>query len=452
MAELAVLERELEAALADRRCRLVTVVGEPGVGKSRLAAELVGRVDARAVHGGCLSYGEGITYWALAQIVRELAGIRDDQLAEQAPGPARELPRGRAGRRRGHGADRPAPRDRRGSDDRGGARLGGRGGSFPPRRASGRSSSSSTTSSGPKQALLDLLAGLPAALEDVQLLVCCLARPELLETRPEWPVTVRLEPLGDGGARRASREPRRAAGEPQCDRPGVGRATRSSPRSWSSGRARADDATAAFPTTLNALLGARLDRLDARTRDALERGAIEGEVFHRGAVVELSDARARPCVPGELEAARAQGSHPPHRRRASRARRPSGSSTSSSGRRRTARPRRSFAPSCTSGSPDWLERLAGERMAEYEEIVGYHLEQSYRYRIELGGVDDETRALGERRRRSSRGRGAGAPAREATTPPRRASSSAHSASAWPNRAAASAPGWTCGGTSAGAGG
>ena len=55
-----------------------------------------------------------------------------------------------------------------------------------------------------------------------------------------------------------------------------------------------------LPTSLNALLGARLDRLQAGERDALERGAIEGELFHRGAVVELSGKpvrrrRARPA-------------------------------------------------------------------------------------------------------------------------------------------------------------
>ena len=74
---------------SQRECRLVTVVGEPGVGKSRLAAEFVARVGARArvVRGGCLSYGEGITFWAVGQIVRELAGIRD----EHSPAEARAL-------------------------------------------------------------------------------------------------------------------------------------------------------------------------------------------------------------------------------------------------------------------------------------------------------------------------------------------------------------------------
>src|SRR5439155_4464061 len=61
------------------------------------------------------------------------------------------------------------------------------------------------------------------------------------------------------------------------------------------------DDSVALPTSLNALLGARLDRLDAAARDALERGAIEGELFHRGAVVELSDEGSRASVSDGLE-------------------------------------------------------------------------------------------------------------------------------------------------------
>ena len=86
--ELAALERELEQAVSDRRCRLLTVVGEPGVGKSRLVAELAARSRprARVVGGACLSYGEGITFWAVAQIVRELAGIGEAGLGRGGEG------------------------------------------------------------------------------------------------------------------------------------------------------------------------------------------------------------------------------------------------------------------------------------------------------------------------------------------------------------------------------
>src|SRR5439155_16074721 len=57
-----------------------------------------------------------------------------------------------------------------------------------------------------------------------------------------------------------------------------------------------------LPTSLNALLGARLDGLDREAREALERGAVEGELFHRGAVVELSSPEARASVPDRLDA------------------------------------------------------------------------------------------------------------------------------------------------------
>src|SRR5262249_60261631 len=91
--ELGLLECEFETAVGQGQCRLVTVVGEPGVGKSRLIAELVDRVGsrARAVHGACLSYGEGITYWAVGEIVRGLAGIRGGDTPTPGEGPLEAL-------------------------------------------------------------------------------------------------------------------------------------------------------------------------------------------------------------------------------------------------------------------------------------------------------------------------------------------------------------------------
>ena len=152
----------------------------------------------------------------------------------------------------------------------------------------------------------------------------------------------------------------------------------------------------ALPTSLNALLGARLDSLEPGARATLERGAVEGEVFHRGAVVALVDPAARASVHADLEALAAKdfvrpaeasfageaafrfkhllvrdAAYQAHREAASR-----DSSTSSS----------------PTGSKRW--RARGSR--EYEEILGYHLEQSYRYRTELGPPDDEIRALGAR--------------------------------------------------------
>jgi class 3 adenylate cyclase len=56
----------------DRSCRLVTVVGMAGVGKSRLTAEFLRGIDARVLTGRCLSYGQGITYWAVVSMVKQL--------------------------------------------------------------------------------------------------------------------------------------------------------------------------------------------------------------------------------------------------------------------------------------------------------------------------------------------------------------------------------------------
>jgi tetratricopeptide (TPR) repeat protein len=78
--ELAQLRRLFERTLAERAAQLVTIVGEPGVGKSRFVAELAAFVDARPDfvvwrQGRCLPYGEGITFWALGEVVKAEAGI-----------------------------------------------------------------------------------------------------------------------------------------------------------------------------------------------------------------------------------------------------------------------------------------------------------------------------------------------------------------------------------------
>ncbi|HEV2871253.1 MAG TPA: adenylate/guanylate cyclase domain-containing protein, partial [Actinomycetota bacterium] len=78
--ELDLLKGLFEQTLADRVVRLVTVVGEPGVGKSRFVTELATSIDDRLEliawrQGRCLPYGDGITFWALGEIVKAQAGI-----------------------------------------------------------------------------------------------------------------------------------------------------------------------------------------------------------------------------------------------------------------------------------------------------------------------------------------------------------------------------------------
>ena len=59
----------------------MTVVGDAGVGKSRLVAEALAAVDARVVRGRCLPYGEGITYWPVVEVVKQLAALPSDPVA-----------------------------------------------------------------------------------------------------------------------------------------------------------------------------------------------------------------------------------------------------------------------------------------------------------------------------------------------------------------------------------
>jgi class 3 adenylate cyclase len=73
-----------DRAVTGSRCELVTVLGDPGVGKSRLVAEALAQIDARVVCGGCLSYGEGITYWPVVEVVKQLDALPSDDAAATA--------------------------------------------------------------------------------------------------------------------------------------------------------------------------------------------------------------------------------------------------------------------------------------------------------------------------------------------------------------------------------
>ena len=87
--ELAELTRLFETTGGETPVRLVTVIGEAGMGKSRMVAELRAHVDKRAGpvtwrQGRCLPYGEGITFWALGEVVKAQAGILESDSPAEA--------------------------------------------------------------------------------------------------------------------------------------------------------------------------------------------------------------------------------------------------------------------------------------------------------------------------------------------------------------------------------
>ena len=82
--ELAILQEAWERVRAEQRCELVTVTGDAGVGKSRLAAEALASIDATVVRGRCLPYGEGITYWPVVEVLNQLDVPPAEEAAAEA--------------------------------------------------------------------------------------------------------------------------------------------------------------------------------------------------------------------------------------------------------------------------------------------------------------------------------------------------------------------------------
>jgi class 3 adenylate cyclase/tetratricopeptide (TPR) repeat protein len=370
--ELSLLEAEFECVRADQSCRLVTVVGDAGVGKSRLVTELFERIDdrVRITRGACLSYGEGITYWPVAQVVRDLAGVRDDHSAEEARALVSPLLAQLIGLTEGSATAEQAVEDI--------AVL------LAEAAAERPLVVFIDDIHWAEASLLELIVRLPRMVS-APVLVVCLARPPLLEHRPDWAVTVRLEPLEaddvdellerlDAPASARVRIARAAAGNPLYAEELV---------AW----VREGGDAGELPTSLNALLGARLDQLDAGERDALERGAIEGELFHQAAVLELTEQPSRPAVPGGLDAlnrkdmirlaaASLAGEMVAYRFKHILVRDAAYGATT-----------KKLRATLHQRYADWLEIRAGSRVGEYHEILGYHLESAYRYRAELGDTD-----------------------------------------------------------------
>jgi tetratricopeptide (TPR) repeat protein len=151
----------------------------------------------------------------------------------------------------------------------------------------------------------------------------------------------------------------------------------------------------AIPPTIQALLAARLDGLASEDRTVIERASVEGKVFHRGAVTELAPEPMRAQVrdrltglmrmelvrPDQASFAGEEAYRFRHLLIRDAAYQALAKQTRSELHER-------FAA--------WLERIAADRLGEYEEIIGYHLEQAYRYRAELGPPDEHARELAKR--------------------------------------------------------
>jgi class 3 adenylate cyclase len=418
-AELASLRAAFDRTIAGRNCELVTVVGAPGIGKSRLAEDFTRGLGGEAVvvAGRCLSYGEGLTFWPLREVVEQLAGTSDEESAGEAQARIARL--------------LPTDDDTAAIVERVAAAMGLSDAAAYPAETfwAVRKLLEAVAARRPlvilfedvhwaEPTFLELIEHLAGTIHDVPILVVATARTDLLEVRPEFArdldraTRMELEPLsgaestalighliGDSGvaADLSDRVYTGAEGNPLfieelvrmlVDERHIEKddAGRSSVRELS---------TVSVPRTLHALLAARLDRLDPTERAVVEGAAVVGRSFGAGAVSELSRGGDRAEVDRHLSSlVRKQLVRPDGGRFA-------GEETFSfkhillrdvayqgtlKGLRSDLHAR--FA--------DWLERTAGERASEYEEILGYHLERAYRNLSELGPVDERGRGLATR--------------------------------------------------------
>ena len=411
----------LELAAHDRTCHLLTVLGAPGIGKSRLIEEFTDAIASRArvLHGKCLWYGNGSTYWPLKSAVEEGAGLLEGDGPEEVRRKLVALLR----------SDSRAD----GIADQVAQMLGHFEPTGPPEQAfwSVRRLLEAMAQSLPlvlvfddvqwaEPTFLDLIDHLVDHASDAPILVVCIAREtEFHDVRPMWgggkvnATTLRLRPLSEtdgenlltnllGDARLPeetwTRIKRAAGGYPLFVEEMLamlvddGRLRRIAGR-W---RLAADPVSIVVPASLQELLIERLQLLPPASRAVIERAAIIGRVFYRGAVAELLPEQLRPEVDECLTELAERGFIRPV---------PSELLNDETFEFHhllilfTAHDHALLSDAERSELhmrfARWLERVLEKRAREVDEIIGYHLEHAFKYRSGLGTDDEQGQDLAD---------------------------------------------------------
>jgi len=416
--DLNLLHEAFERVIRDRNCHIFTILGGAGVGKSRLVAEFVSAVQERAtiLSGRCLPYGDGITLWPLTEVIRRAARIAEDAPSDVVEG---KLAEAMAGQEHGlHIARRVASL----------LGIGDPSGTPEEQFWAVRKLAETVARRRPlvvhfddlhwaEPTFLDLVEHVAEWSRDAPLLVICSARPDLLDQRPHWgggrlnTTTIMLEPLTEAESRRLIAN--LVGGTPFAGAhwAGVNQAAEGNPLFLEELLAMliddgvlrsqegqwvptADLGRVAIPPTIQALMSARLEQLGATDRMVLERAAVIGKVFYLEALALLLE-RDRSQLRAHLGSLLRKDLIRP--------------TTSDLADEETFRFRhilirdaayeelsRALRAELHERFANWIEHKAGDRVREYEEIVGYHLEMAYRYRQELRLVDERGLRLGRR--------------------------------------------------------
>ncbi len=376
--ELDALRGAFARARDEQTCGAVTVVGPAGIGKSRLARELIADLGegATVVVGRCPSYGEGVTYRPLAEIVGQLGGSDPWQRVSELLG---------------------------GDETMAQMVLGAVGLSDAPTEAEEtfwavRRMFERLAEARPlvvvvedihwaESTLLDLLEYLIAFVSGHAILLVCLARPELLETRPAWvaPQPNRsllvLDALSAADARRLVEDA------------GVGSGTASRIVETAEGNplflehlaaVGAESGDAALPSSIQGVLAARIDRLEPGERELLEQASVQGRSFYVGAVEEPDRARTASRLVSLV------------RKQLIRAERSELSGEDAFRFAHVLIREAAYRAMPKQRRAELHERVARwieERPGAEDETVGHHLAEAYRYRTELGPVGEPEHAL-----------------------------------------------------------
>jgi class 3 adenylate cyclase/tetratricopeptide (TPR) repeat protein len=407
--ELLLLRQAFGRCVRENACHLFTILGIAGVGKSRLVADFIEGVDAATVLvGRCLPYGDGITFWPVKDIVAVAAGIDETEDKDEAQikilkvlsgEPEAEALAARVSQMIGLTEATSATEEMFWAARR-----------FLETMARRQ----------PlvvvfddihwaEPTLLDFVEHLADWTKDAPVLVVAVARPELIDDRPNWSggkfnaTTILLEPLSAeeshtlignllGQAQLSEKVERQIAdaaeGTPLFVEEMLAMLIddgllRQSNGQWAPTR---DLSHITVPPTIQALLAARLDRLDHEERAALERASVVGKVFWQSAVAELTEEPGRSQLGSQLlSLVRRELIRPD----------PSTFTGEQQFRFRHILVRDAAYESLAKETRAelherfavWLEQTIGDRYLEYEEIIGYHLEQAVRYRAELGLAD-----------------------------------------------------------------
>jgi DNA-binding SARP family transcriptional activator len=395
--ELNQLRLALERALRDRGCGLVTVLGPAGIGKSRLAAEFQAGVEheATVLTGRCLSYGDGITFWPLAEVVGQAVGD-DLRLISQIAGDGQD----------GHLVTESI------------ASAIGRGDSTVSREEAFfafRRLFEGLARTRPlvlilddvhwgEPTFLDLIEHIVDFSRDASILLVCLARTELLDARPDWggrrtnAATFVLEPLSAGECERLidnflEHDPLEAETRLRVVQTAEGNPLFVEQMLSLLVRDGEEQTLDRLPPTIHALIAARLEALDPPEQELITSAAVIGKVFSPAAVEALTDGEAAQMTERLVSLLRKDLICPDPSRFAGedafRFRHGLIRDVAYSllPKSRRAELHRRFG--------EWLEH-SPRHLAEYEEILGYHFEQAYRYVLEQRAPDSRDRELGTR--------------------------------------------------------